>query len=126
MNLKNKKILFSIQEHQLLQNDIKQDILNVLNSEAKEVKIINSEFNGEDRKFFYKLFNSINKRIKIKKFEEFFIKYQKQIKINGIKKYGEEIDYILFISGISYSKEFLLLLKEAYPRAKMILFCGIN
>lgn len=122
MNLKNKKILFSIQEHQLLQDDIKQDILSVLNSEAKEVKIINSESNGEDKKFFYKLLNSINKRIKIKKFEEFFIKYQKQVKINGIKKYGEGVDYILFISGISYSKEFLLLLKEAYPRAKMILF----
>ena len=121
MNLKNKKILFSIQEHQLLQNDIKQDILNVLNSEAKEVRIINSEFNGEDKKFFYKLFNSINKRIKIKKFEEFFMRYQKQAKINGIKKYGG-VDYILFISGGCYPKSFLKILKEVNPKAKMILF----
>ena len=121
MNLKNKEVLFSIQEHQLLQDDIKQNILNILNSETKELKIINGEFNGGDKKIFYKLFNSINKRIKIKKIEEIFIKYQKQRKRNGLKKYGR-VDYILFISGISYSKDFLILLKEAYPKAKMILF----
>lgn len=122
MDLKNKKILFSIQEHFLLKDDIKKNILNVLNSETKKAIIINGEFNGKDKKILYKFFNSLNKKIKIKKFEEFFLKYQNQIKINGIKKYGEGIDYILFISGNSYSKNFLKFLKQANPKAKMILF----
>lgn len=50
-----------------------------------------------------------------------FIKYKKKAQIEGIKKYGR-VDYILFISGVSYSKDFLKLLKEVNPKAKMILF----
>lgn len=42
-------------------------MLNILNSEAKKVRIVNSELNGEDKKFFYKLFNSINIKNKNKK-----------------------------------------------------------
>ena len=122
MDLKEKKVLFSVQNHLLIKDDLKNNISNILKLETKESIFINGEFNGKYRRRFYKILNSINKRIKIKKFEEFYIKSKEKGQINGIKKYGKGIDYILFISGDDYSKNFLKFLKEANPKAKMILF----
>lgn len=121
MKLKEKKVLFSVQTHNLLGNDIKNNIKFILENEAGVSKEIKGEFNGEDKKIFYKILNSINKRTNIKILKNIFKNYEEKSKIKGIKKYGE-IDYILFISGNSYSKEFLKLLKKVNPKSKMILF----
>lgn len=123
MNLKGKKVLFSIQEHFLLKDDIKNNVLNVLKSEAEECIFISDKFRNRCQQRFYKLFNSVNKRIKTERFQNFYTNCKEKAQINEIKKYrGEGADYILFISGCFYSKNILKFLKEANPNAKMILF----
>lgn len=73
MELKDKRILFSINKHFLLKDDIKNNVLNVLKEETKESMLISDKFRNKYKGRFYKLFNSISKRLKIKKFEEFYI-----------------------------------------------------
>lgn len=118
--LKNKKIILSLDKLIINSRNV---LIKKLKNYFEEVKYVyGSERLKKEEGFYFKILKEFSKKRNIKKYikpllDKENLKYYKKI-INDFL----DVDYVLMIGGIYYSKEFIDLVKVNNPKVKFILF----
>lgn len=118
--MKDKKIILSLDKIMLNQKEILIEKLNNIFSEAKY--FYGSEKQKKDVTIYEKILKELNRKKYLKRHTDLLLKKQSLKYHNKILKNFLDIDYVLMIGGIYYSKEFIELVKEKNSKIKFILF----
>lgn len=118
--MKDKKIILSLDKIILNQKGVLVEKLNNFFSEA--TYFYGSEKQKKDVTIYEKILKELNGKKYLKRYinllsKKYNLKYYKKILKNFL-----DIDYVLMIGGIYYSKEFIDLVKEKNSKIKFILF----
>lgn len=118
--MKNKKLILSLDKIMMNQKEVLVKKLKNIFSEVKY--FYGSEKQKKDVTFYEKILKELNRKKYLKKYIISLSKKQDLKYYNKILKNFLDVDYVLMIGGIYYSKEFICLVKEKNPKIKFILF----